>query len=42
MFNLLQYDFEASVFNVITSRKFNMRVVKEAEDTLIILIYIYI
>lgn len=35
MFNLFQYDIEASIFSVITPRKFNMRVVKEAEDTLL-------
>jgi hypothetical protein len=29
MFNLLQYDFEASIFNVIIPRKFNIRVVKK-------------
>jgi hypothetical protein len=36
MFNLLQYVFEASIFNVITPRKFNMCVVKGAEYTLLI------
>jgi hypothetical protein len=40
MFYLLQSDFEASIVTVITPRKFNMRVVKEAEDILLIHIYV--